>query len=104
MIDDEGNEYEGDLHQIKAAKKGKRSPQIPVSDTTKPKPMSVVQKLYHDKFFEQKRQLLDVTNKLDSIGYHFNKDSVYRALERSRFLKRDGNLGRYKFIQKYPPR
>lgn len=101
LIDEKGNEYEGDL--IKTAGKNRTTFKSQTKKISKPTPTILIKKSYIEKFFQKEQKLGDVIKKLKSEGYNFNSDSIYRALQRSKFLKRQGSVGTYKFVQKYPP-
>ncbi|NIP62104.1 MAG: hypothetical protein GWN01_11985 [Nitrosopumilaceae archaeon] len=102
VTDEKGNLYEGTVNLTKVMK-GKRKPTSVKSTSKKPKPSLTIRNLYEEKYFSSSKSLGEVSKKLSSKGYNFNPDSVYRALQRSGFLKRKGTTGKFKFVQKYPP-
>lgn len=104
IIDEKGRHYEGDI-ELRIKQRHTRLSETPKTTLKKkkPSPSSAITQLYSENFFRNEKKLREVMTKLNSKGFNFNTDSVYRALERSNFLKRQGRKGNYGFIQKFPP-
>ena len=107
IIDDIGSVYEGTLTLTKLDGKKqniKKTPNVIVKVIGKKiKPSEVIKsKLYELNFFKDYKDLSQVEKKLNDLGYHFKKNSIYMALNNANYLIKSGKKGNYKFIQKYP--
>ncbi|MHA7646652.1 hypothetical protein [Nitrosopumilus sp. S4] len=105
ITDDKNQIYEGTMELQKAKfSKTTKTPKV-IQTSSKPStPTAFVNGLYLEKFFENKKTLHDVESKIKSKKYNFDLPLIAMALNRSKFLKREGKRGSYSYIQKIPPK
>ena len=99
VTDDKNQTYEGIVELTKSKKQvGHKQIKIIISG-----PTDAFKKLYLQKYFENSRNLNNVEEKIKSMKYNFDVRTIEMALNRSKFLKRNGKRGSYSYIQKTPP-
>lgn len=103
ITDDKDQTYEG-IAVLTKSKKNTKQKQPMLQTKTKPKgATSLINLLYLEKYFEKSRTLNDVEIKIKSMKYNFAITSIASSLQRSKYLKKQGQIGKYSFIQKAPP-
>jgi len=58
--------------------------------------------LYEEQYFDGKRKISEVIDKLQSKRFNFAEGHVSQDLDRAKYLKKEGKIHSYVFIQKYP--
>lgn len=101
IIDEKGNQYEGDANLTKA--KLQKSSTRKIEPKEGNMPSSAVRQLYESGFFKDEKKLAEIVNNLKLKGFNFKKGSVVMALKGAEYLIRNGETGRFRFVQKYPP-
>ena len=99
VTDDKNQTYEGTLELTKSRKQ-KDEKQIEIKIRG---PADVVKELYFQNYFEQERKLNEVEKKFKSKKYNFDLAVIAKALDRAKYLTREGKRTKYTYIQKIPP-
>ena len=99
VTDDKNQTYDGMMELTKSAKQVMpKKIQIIVKG-----PTDAIRELYFQNYFENSRTLHDVEQKIKSKKYNFDLPAITLALQRAKYLKQNGQRGRYSYIQKTPP-
>lgn len=103
VLDNKGNNYEGTVDLVKVKSKRKMKNPQTKSQIIKA-PRQAIYKIYLKNFFKTEKGFDAIIARLKSDGFNFKKDSVLKALKRTKYLITSGKKGNPKFVQKYPPR
>lgn len=99
VTDDKNENYEGMVELTKSTKqKEHKKIQIKING-----PADVIKEIYFKNYFENSRTLHDVEQQIKSKKFNFNVATISKALDRAKYLKREGKRGSYSYIQKTPP-
>lgn len=58
--------------------------------------------LWEEKFLLGRKKYAQIEERLGKKGYHFLSAELCTALNRAKYLIRNGQKGNYEYIQKYP--
>ncbi len=78
-------------------------PTEPAASGGRVKTRDALRELFTSGFFSEGRSIDQVMGQLAALGYHFGYEATKKALQRSSFLRGEGNRSNRVFYQRYPP-